>query len=306
MAFKNRTNEEKLNNQGVKMKIINYRGTNDIDVEFEGGFIRYGVKYGSFKKGAIDHTDYTKRLGTTIQNQAGSKVTVIDYKNSDEVIIKFDNGYITTVPWGNFKIGSIQSPYCKTMCKTGYLGEGQYTPQDQWYNYWRAMIERVYRKNHFAERWYSAVGVCEEWHNYQNFAQWCADNFYKVKDSKMNLDKDIIVKHNKIYSPQTCVFVPHFINTLFIRAENTRGDLPIGVYWHERDQEYRAQCSYIDVEIGKRKNKWLGGYDNSDDAFNAYKSFKENHIKYLANYYKEYIPENLYNVMINYEVEITD
>lgn len=306
MGFNDRTNEEKLNNQGVKMKIINYRGTNDIDVEFEGGFVRYGVKYGSFKRGAIDHINYTERIGVTIENQSGSKATVIDYKNSDEVAIKFDNGYITTVPWSNFQRGSIQSPYCKTMCKIGYLGEGQFTPQDQWYNYWRAMIERVYRKNHFAERWYEDINVCEDWHNYQNFAQWCIGNFYEILGHKMNLDKDILFKGNKLYSPETCVFVPSFINMLFVMCENVRGDLPIGVYWHERDQEYRAQCSYIDSETGKRKNKWLGGHDNSISAFNAYKTFKENHIRHLANYYKDSIPEKLYDTMINYEVEITD
>jgi len=306
MGIKNRTGEVGINNQGVEMKIITYRNANDIDVEFPNGYVKQSVLYKSFKAGAINHVDYSERIGEVRHTFFGSEIEIIDYVNSDSVVVRFDNGHIKKTSWGNFNIGDVRSPYCKTMCGVGFLGEGNYTTKDLWYDYWRAMIERVYRTGHYARKWYSDVLVCDEWHNYQNFAQWCTDNFYKVKDSKMNLDKDIIVKHNKIYSPQTCVFVPSFINTLFIRAENARGDLPIGVYWHDRDQGYRAQCSYINVETGKRKNKWLGNHENSIDAFNAYKTFKEAHIKYLANYYKEVIPENLYHVMMNYMVEITD
>ena len=89
------------------------------------------------------------------------------------------------------------------------------------------------------------------------------------------------------------------------KADKSRGDLPIGVYWHERDQEYRAQCSYI-TDTGTRKNKWLGGHSNPEDAYLAYKRFKESHIKEIAERYKEYIPDKLYKALYDYQVEITD
>jgi len=68
-----------------------------------------------------------------------------------------------------------------------------------------------------------------------------------------------------------------------------------------RKNPYRAICSE-----GKRKQIYLGSYVSAEEAFQAYKKFKENIIKQVANKYKDTIPDNLYQAMINYEVEITD
>jgi len=287
------------------MKIIKYNGVYDIDVEFENGFIRKNLAYTDFKRGAIDHNDYSKRIGETRFNSFGSKITVIDYINSSNVYVQFDNGYITKTLWNHFNKGNIKSPYCKTFRGVGYLGEGKYVCDDIWYDYWRAMIERVHIKNDNFHRTYADVTIYKEWYNYQYFAKWAEENYYEIDNYKMELDKDILVKGNKIYSPDTCVFVPDILNVLLLKADKARGDLPIGVYWHDRDEEYRAQCSYVD-DNRERKNKWLGGYDNPQDAFIAYKTFKEEHIKKMANRFKKDIPEKLYNALYNYEVEITD
>lgn len=300
-----RVGEEKLNIKGNKMKIIKYNGVYDIDVEFENGVIRKNVTYLDFKRGALINVDYSKRIGEIRHNSYGSKMTVVDYKDTKNVHIKFDNGYNTVVVWSNFDKGNIKSPYCKSLNGVGYVGEGEYTYDDKWYDYWRSMIERVTSNNNGNLRTYIEATLCEDWYNYQNFAKWAEENYYQVQDLKMELDKDILVKGNKLYSPETCVFVPHNINTLFVKADKSRGDLPIGAYWHERDQEYRAQCSYI-TDKGVRKNKWLGGYDNPEDAYMAYKRFKESHIKDIAEKYKEYIPDKLYKALYKYQVEIDD
>ena len=287
------------------MKIIKYNGTYDIDVEFENGVIRRCVTYSDFNRGALINVDYLKRIGEVKYNNYGSKMTVIDYKNSDNVYIEFDNGYKDVVMWSNFNKGSTKSPYCKSYNGVGFLGEGEYTCDDTWHNHWRAMIERVTTKNDGLLRTYANATVYTPWYNYQIFAKWAKENYYEIPGLKMELDKDILTKGNKFYSPETCCFVPHNINTLFVKSDITRGDLPIGVYWHERDQEYRAQCSYI-TNTGIRKNKWLGGHNNPEDAYLAYKKFKEFHIKEIADRYKEYIPDKLYNALYEYRVEITD
>ena len=287
------------------MKIVKYNGANDIDVQFENGFIKRNVAYKEFKKGSIDGNDYSKRIGEIRYNNFGSKITVIDYINYGNVHIKFDNGYVTKTSWGNFDKSNIKSPYCKTFCGIGYLGEGKYNCDNIWYDYWRAMIERVNIKNDAFHRTYADVTIYEEWYNYQIFAKWAENNYYTIDNYKIELDKDILIKGNKIYSPNTCIFVPDIINVLLIKADKSRGNLPIGVYWHERDQEYRAQCSYVN-DNGLRKNKWLGGYNNPNDAFIAYKTYKEEHIKKMANRFRNNIPEKLYNALYNYEVEITD
>ena len=120
----------------------------------------------------------------------------------------------------------------------------------------------------------------------------------------MALDKDILVKGNKIYSPETCVFVPQNINTLFTKRNKVRGEYPIGVSFYKNTNKYLAQCNIL--INGKSQYKKLGYYNNIEDAFNAYKESKEANIKQVADYYKDNIPNKLYEAMYNYEVEITD
>ena len=65
---------------------------------------------------------------------------------------------------------------------------------------------------------YEKCSVCEEWHNYQKFLlNGFAKNYYEIAQERMEIDKDILVKNNKIYSPDTCVFVPRRINSLLIK-----------------------------------------------------------------------------------------
>ena len=151
---------------------------------------------------------------------------------------------------------------------------------------------------------YKDCTVCEEWHNYSDFKEWFDNNYYEIEGERMALDKDILVKGNKIYSPNTCVFVPQNINTLFIKSNKTRGKYPIGVYFRKDKNKYQAQCRI--VYNGKTQQEFLGLYNTIEDAFKVYKQFKENCIKQVADEYKDKIPNNLYKAMYNYKVEITD
>ena len=121
----------------------------------------------------------------------------------------------------------------------------------------------------------------------------------------MGLDKDILIKGNKIYSPETCIFVPQTINSLFVKRDNKRGESVIGVSLH-KNSKYQVHCSIINPETGKSKQEYLGVYDTQEKAFQVYKYYKEKNIKEVADYYFGRIPDKLYNAMYNYEVEITD
>jgi len=305
MTIKDRIGEEKLNNKGCKMKIIKYINNTNIDVEFENGYIKKNIQYRYFKSGNIDHVDYTERIGKTKINNFGNKATVIDYIDSRNVYIKFENGYKSKCIWCAFIKGSFVSPYCKTVFGVGYLGEGKYLTTDKWYTFWTGFIQRVHYKKHKSRKNYENVSISEDWYNYQNFAKWAEENYYEIQNQQMQVDKDILFKGNKQYSSETCVFVPQNINALFTKSDKTRGDLPIGVYQYEGGKKYRVQCSCV-TENGTRKNAWLGEHDDPIVAFMAYKKFKECHIKEIADTYKEYIPDKLYKAMYNYQVEITD
>lgn len=143
--------------------------------------------------------------------------------------------------------------------------------------------------------------MCEEWHNFQVFSKWHEENHYSIENKIMCIDKDLLQKGNKIYSPDTCVFVPQFINTLFVKRNSKRGDLPIGVTRDKKAKSYSATCNN-----NKGESFHLGSYNTPEEAFLAYKLYKEQVIKNVANEYKNQIPHKLYEAMMNYVVNITD
>lgn len=306
-----RIGEENINNQGLRMWICDYRKYNDIDIQFEDGYISKGKEYKVFKRGGINNPNYPfsqiiDRTGEENVNIYGSKMKIIKYKNANNIDVQFEDGYICyNTHYQYFKKGSIVSPYDKTVLNIGCLGEGKYNYTENHkntnqYKTWFSMLQRCY-DNKFQEKHpsYKGCGVCEEWLNFQNFAEWYEKNYYKVDNEQMCLDKDILNKNNKIYSPNTCIFVPQSINKLFTKRQNDRGKYPIGVTC-KINNKFSSNCNIN----GKRK--FLGYFDNENYAFEAYKKFKEDYIKEKAEEYKEKIPKRLYEAMYDYIVEIDD
>ena len=249
-----------------------------------------------------------ERVGETRYNCHGSKMTIIEYIDSQNIVVQFQNGYTIKSTYSNFTKEQCKSLYDETVCDVGYIGEGVYetmkgTSQSPEYIAWTSMLRRCYYKTAQNKRnTYVGCSVCEEWHNFQNFGRWYDENYYEIKEEKMCLDKDILIKGNKVYSPENCIFVPNNINVLFTKSDAKRGVYPIGVYKRKRNNKFVAQC-----KNGIQKNQiTLGEFDTVEKAFNTYKSYKEQIIKNIADKYKNQIPEKLYKAMYTYEVEITD
>lgn len=165
------------------------------------------------------------------------------------------------------------------------------------YTCWSNMIRRCFdvecQKKHPT---YIGCHVCDEWLDFSKFKRWFDKHYIKG----WCLDKDILVKGNKEYSPDKCCFVPNDINTLFTKRQNCRGNLPIGVQFSESKKRYKAFFSR------GRKKKFLGCFGTKEDAFLAYKKAKEKWIKEVANKWKDKLEPKVYEAMINYQVEITD
>lgn len=245
------------------------------------------------------------RIGQENYNNQGCMMTIIAYRNAKDIDVKFIDGtVITNKKYCDFKKGIIKNPNCASVHNVGFIGQGTYSPKNHKdaHEYWRGMLRRCYDSQYQLKRsTYIGCEVCEEWHCFQNFAKWFYDNYYEVPDQTMALDKDILCKGNKIYSPDTCVFVSQDINKLFTKSNTKRGELPIGVNFKEKNNKYQASCS-----DGSNHKIYLGLYNTPEEAFEAYKEYKEQTIKDIAEEYKDVIPEVLYNAMINYEVEIED
>jgi len=184
----------------------------------------------------------------------------------------------------------------KSIYNIGFLGNGKYLSSGEYkniYNVWHSILRRCYG-NEIKFNSYIECTVDERWHNFQVFAEWYEKNYI----DGYHLDKDILIKGNKIYGPDTCCFVPTQINSLFIRAKNNRGSCPIGVSKH-RDK-FQVQIK----KFGKQNN--FGQYITINEAFKIYKIEKENYIKEVAEIWKNEISNNVYISLINYKVEITD
>jgi hypothetical protein len=206
----------------------------------------------------------------------------------------------------HIKNGGVNNPYFLSVCGVGFLGEGIYKSINNKkistvYSKWNSMIERCYsNKVQKNQPSYKGCSVCTEWHNFQVFAKWFEENYDPEIMDGWHLDKDILIKGNKIYSPETCCFVPDEVNTIFPSCKNKRGLYPIGVNFSKQNKTFISQTSL-------EKNKvYLGSFKTPYEAFLAYKNFKENTIKQIANKWKPKIEPRVYAAMYNYKVEITD
>ena len=163
-----------------------------------------------------------------------------------------------------------------------------------------AIIRRLFKdKEKVKNLSYGDSSISEEWKDFENFRKWAIAQIGH-QHSDWHIDKDILIKGNKIYSADTCCFIPLRINILFTSRKAGRGDYPLGVCKSSNGKSYTAQS-----RDGKRKVH-LGTYSNPEDAFYAYKTYKENLIKLVANEYKGIIADNVYEALINYKIEITD
>lgn len=250
----------------------------------------------------------SSRIGLTYLNNKHELMTIVEYNNSADIYVEFIDVYHAKVhtTFNNFKKGEVNNPYRRSYYGVGYLGEG-YKPSrgDKTMNCWRNMLNRVYNKNYLdLHPTYLGCSVCDEWLNFQNFYIWYNNNYYEFDDQVMCLDKDILVKGNKIYSPDTVVFVPQFINKLFTKRDNDRGDYPIGIT--KNHGRYYASCSVYNINTKKVVDVNLGSYNTPTEAFLVYKEAKELNIRKIAEVCKNKIPDKLVQAMMSYTVDIND
>lgn len=249
------------------------------------------------------------RLGEERKNNFGSLMRISVYRTSQDIDVYFPEYNWTRehCRYTHFCEGCVACPYEPRVYNIGFLGVGDYNYLNapECYNTWHGMLERCYDDDHrYKHPTYNDCYVCDEWLNFQNFAEWYYLNFYKIEGERMNLDKDILYKGNKIYSPETCVFVPQRINCLFIKSDSIRGDEPIGT--SKKKTTNGSNIWTVNCHLSDGSRSYLGSFKTKEEAFNSYKLCKEKVIKEVADEYVDIIPNHLYNAMYNYEVEIDD
>lgn len=142
-----------------------------------------------------------------------------------------------------------------------------------YYTTWSAMIERCYSSAiHKIRPRYKKCSVDKRWHKFSAFKEWMGKQDWKGKQ----LDKDILIQGNKVYSPESCLFVSKRVNTLLNSSEASRGEFPVGVTYHSPNGKYRAKCRH------NGKTQHLGLYNTVKEAAEAYKKFKYSVIREVA------------------------
>lgn len=222
----------------------------------------------------------------------------VEYANTNTkvCIICPTHGEFWQLPIPHFKGAGCTKCGRERICKQIYgVGINDVREYDaNLYRKWWAMLARCYKTNNNDTKEREHPIVCDEWHRLSNFQKWY--NEHNVDG--WHLDKDILIKGNKLYSPETCCFVPPEINTLFTKRQNCRGGLPIGVT--SRGNRFEASLHREDRRV------YLGCYSTPKEAFAAYKEAKETWIKELADKYKGELEPCVYMALCNYKVEITD
>ena len=163
------------------------------------------------------------------------------------------------------------------------------------------MLKRCY-SDIYKKRYptYEGCKVSNKFKNYEYFYEWCHSQI-GFGNEGWQLDKDLLVKGNKVYNEDSCVFLPQEINKVLVKCTASRGEHLIGVYWHNKRKAFEAR-----VRKNKGKQEYLGLFKTETEAFNAYKQAKESFVKEQANKYKSQIDPRAYNALMNYKVEITD
>ena len=257
------------------------------------------------KKSTLQNINNT--VGKTFESNGYGRFTVIRYEHYTRVYIQFENtGGLNMTDMYSIREGCVVDLLAKTNYGVGYIGYGydnKCKDSRKLFKTWYGVLQRCFdllwkgRHTSYEQTTCSEIFFCAS-----DFIDWSKSQIgYNSVDEfgkPFALDKDILIKGNTEYLPNTCVFVPQEINNLILNSRSTRGLLPIGVT--TKGSKFRAR-----VSINKQETA-LGVFDTKEEAFYAYKQAKEAYIKEVANKWKDQIDPRVYDALVNWKIEITD
>lgn len=216
-------------------------------------------------------------VGSVWKSNNCGEFEVVNYQSAISVAVRFSaTGFETVSTAGNIRRGEVKDKLSRSVYGIGIIGAGDYLvskngKQVREYKVWKGMIERCYEKSSRAYPYYGmkGVSVCDEWHNFQNFAKWYCDNHPKDGIS-YQLDKDLKAIGNKVYSPETCMFVSPKVNTFTLCRDRLSGDFLVGVNFDKRSGRFVAMCNNTFTSI----NEYLGCFSCELKAHLAWRKRK--------------------------------
>lgn len=265
--FKYRKRKVTASELVIETFIVNHDKTNNTKVWHLNGDVKdnyYKHLFPVTEKQYEAIKEHQERTGSVTEEEIMQIVNAVEYKQDD------------WNPWF----------WRRTVCGVGYYGMTMNAKEYSSVVYvtWQNMIQRCYSKK-IQKKYkpqYKDKSVCEEWHNYANFKLWYEKHI--TEGCQIDLDKDLLKQGNKIYSPETCLLIEHYINITF----EGRGD---GVY-QTKDGKY----TYT-----KRKDVV---FDTEEGALQEYYKDQQKLIDNMAEKHKSKIPNCAYEAMLRWNVAV--
>lgn len=244
----------------VEFEIIAVRSYGDVDIRYIGTDVVKNTKIGNIKAGLpnpfigergiynspVIFNDFAlKYNGTIWATNEGYYVQIIDYQGTSNVKVKFVNivpSFATITTMQNVRKGQIKYPFKRNQFG-GFVGNGIYnTNEYEWlYRTWYNMLTRTNGTDYYIKYHgsytaaYNDADICNEWLNYNTFAQWYIDQLNKIPNHaaiQYDIDKDFLyplykyqTNGKKFYSPETCLLIPHAINAALANFNMSMGKI---------------------------------------------------------------------------------
>lgn len=245
-----------------------------------------------------------KYVGNVFPSNNYGDFEILEYNAANDVVIKFlQTGWVDTVFISQVGTGSVRDYMQPTIRGIG-ITEGRLSKDEMNHKAcknWQRVVIRCYdEKQQEKQPTYKGCWVSDYFLKYYNFKEWYIKQ-PNWENPNYVLDKDLLSpKGAKVYSPETCVFLPKEVNSLLTTTKAKRGELPVGVCLRAKDTKYSATCCINGVD------KHLGLYSTVEEAFSVYKKTREDYLKSKAEKYKDELDVRAYEALMKYEVEITD
>ncbi len=238
-------------------------------------------------------------VGDVFNTNFSGDCVVVEYNGSQDILVKFEDGTTTKTYSHMLQAGKVKNLNSPRVFGKGFIGVGAYSAGKtgnitKEYNTWSAMLARCYdTKNQLQS--YVDCKVVDSWLNFQVFAEWC-NNQPGFSLPNWQLDKDLLVHNNKIYSPETCTFLPRELNVIF-RSKKISGnpDLPKGV-------EFRSGRFVATSSVGGKVVS-LGSYGDKFEAFESVRLHVNNKVCSLAEHHKDNLCQKAYIKLISFDYE---
>ena len=228
-------------------------------------------------------------FGTQFKTNSSGVCTVIKYENAKNVYVMFEDGTFVKATSSNLRTGSVKNPNKPTVFGFGVNDANLRDPTDKRYVLWYSLIRRAYSEvYHKRKPTYKGVRVSGDWKYLSNFIRDVEQmpNFDMALSENWELDKDLLGGNQRLYSKDTCCFLPRELNTLFTNESNK--GLKKGVFYNKRLGKFTAS-----INRGGKGRSHIGVYLTEDEAHYNYCKEKQKHLDSLILKYEDKLPDNV-------------